>query len=123
MIFEIVMKENAISVKYVTHDLMLELLPIIDVFSMVLDNPNIPSEVSAYFKGFELVFNQFKDLMERHKVYEIKCNVGDSFDHNIHNGVEKVDTSCQGYPNNRIFAQDKAKGYVVTSHSLNKTQN
>ena len=85
-------KENAISVKYVTHDLMLELLPIIDVFSMVLDNPNIPSEVSAYFKGFELVFNQFKDLMERHQVSEINCKVNDKFDHNIHNGVEKVET-------------------------------
>ena len=29
-------KENAISVKYVTHDLMLELLPIVDVFSLKL---------------------------------------------------------------------------------------
>ena len=86
-------KENAISVKYVTHDLMLELLPIIDVFSMVLESPNIPSEVVAYFKGFELVFNQFKDLMERHSVSEINCKVGDKFDYNIHNGVEKVDTS------------------------------
>ena len=86
-------KENAISVKYVTHDLMLELLPIIDVFSMVLESPNIPSEVVAYFKGFELVFNQFKGLMERHAVSEIASKVGDSFDHNIHNGVEKVDTS------------------------------
>lgn len=85
-------KENEISVKYVTHDLMLELLPIIDVFSMVLESPNIPNEVSAYFKGFELVFNQFKDLMERHKVSEIICKVGDKFDHNIHNGVEKVET-------------------------------
>jgi len=89
-------KENAISVKYVTHDLMLELLPIIDVFSMVLESPNIPSEVVAYFKGFELVFNQFKDLMERHNVSEIKTCVGDKFDHNIHNGVEKVDTdNCE----------------------------
>ena len=86
-------KENAISVKYVTHDLMLELLPIIDVFSMVLESPNIPSEVVAYFKGFELVFNQFKDLMERHGVSDINSKVGDDFDHNIHNGVEKVDTS------------------------------
>ena len=72
-------KENAISVKYVTHDLMLELLPIIDVFSMVLESPNIPGEVVAYFKGFELVFNQFKDLMERHGVSDINAKVGDEF--------------------------------------------
>ena len=104
-------KENAISVKYVTHDLMLELLPIIDVFSMVLDNPNIPSEVSAYFKGFELVFNQFKDLMERHQVSEINCKLGDEFDHNIHNGVEKVETESEK-ENNQI-CQILQKGYKI----------
>ena len=104
-------KENAISVKYVTHDLMLELLPIIDVFSMVLDNPNIPSEVSAYFKGFELVFNQFKDLMERHQVYEINCKIGDTFDYNIHNGVETVETT-NSEENNQI-CEVLQKGYKI----------
>jgi molecular chaperone GrpE len=104
-------KENAISVKYVTHDLMLELLPIIDVFSMVLDNPNIPNEVSAYFKGFELVFNQFKDLMERHQVSEINCKVNDEFDHNIHNGVEKIETENKE-DDNRI-CQILQKGYKI----------
>jgi len=104
-------KENAISVKYVTHDLMLELLPIIDVFSMVLDNPNIPSEVSAYFKGFELVFNQFKDLMERHQVSEINCKVSDKFDHNIHNGVEKIETENEEEDNQ--ICQILQKGYKI----------
>ena len=104
-------KENAISVKYVTHDLMLELLPIIDVFSMVLDNPNIPSEVSAYFKGFELVFNQFKDLMERHQVSEISCKVGEKFDYTIHNGVEKVETENE--EENDQICQVLQKGYKI----------
>ena len=104
-------KENAISVKYVTHDLMLELLPIIDVFSMVLDNPNIPVEVSAYFKGFELVFNQFKGLMENHGVSEINCKVGDKFDYNFHNGVEKVDTS--NVEENDKICQVLQKGYKI----------
>lgn len=104
-------KENAISVKYVTYDLMEELLPIIDVFTMVLENPNVPSEVSAYFKGFELVFNQFKDLMERHGVSEINCKVGDKFDHNIHNGVEKVETN-NNEENDKI-CQILQKGYKI----------
>lgn len=104
-------KENAISVKYVTHDLMLELLPIIDVFSMVLDNPNIPSEVSAYFKGFELVFNQFKDLMERHQVSEINCKVGEKFDYTIHNGVEKIETDNK--EEHDQICQILQKGYKI----------
>ena len=104
-------KENTISIKYVTHDLMLELLPIIDVFSMVLDNPNIPVEVSAYFKGFELVFNQFKDLMERHEVSEINCKIGEKFDYTIHNGVEKVET--QNEEENDQICQILQKGYKI----------
>ena len=104
-------KENAVSVKYVTHDLMLELLPIIDVFSMVLDNPNIPSEVIAYFKGFELVFNQFKEMMERHQVSEISCKVGDSFDYTIHNGVEKIET--ENKDENDQICQILQKGYKI----------
>ena len=104
-------KENAISVKYVTYDLMLELLPIIDVFSMVLDNPNIPSEVSAYFKGFELVFNQFKDLMERHQVSAIYCKVGEKCDYTIHNGVEKIETDNK--EEHDQICQILQKGYKI----------
>lgn len=103
-------KENAIAVKYVTYDLMEELLPILDVFSMVLENENIPNEVKAYFKGFELVFNQFKQILDRHGVSEIKCQVGDEFDYNVHNGVEKIDAEdgeCD------TIAQVLQKGYKI----------
>ena len=103
-------KENAIALKYVTYDLMEELLPILDVFSMVLENDNIPHEVQAYFKGFELVFNQFKQILERHGVSEIACKIGDEFDYNIHNGVEKIDVEdgeCD------TVAQVLQKGYKI----------
>ena len=103
-------KENAIAIKYVTYDLMEELLPILDIFSMVLENDNIPSEVQAYFKGFELVFNQFKQILDRHGVSEIKCNIGDKFDHNIHNGVEKVEIEEGEHD---TIAQVLQKGYKI----------
>ena len=103
-------KENAIAIKYVTYDLMEELLPILDIFSMVLENNNIPSEVQAYFKGFELVFNQFKQILDRHGVSEIKCNIGDKFDHNIHNGVEKVEIEEGEHD---TIAQVLQKGYKI----------
>lgn len=103
-------KENAIAIKYVTYDLMEELLPILDVFSMVLDNDNIPNEVKAYFKGFELVFNQFKQILDKHGVSEIKCQVGDLFDYNVHNGVEKIDVEDG---ENDTIAQVLQKGYRI----------
>ena len=103
-------KENAIAVKYVTYDLMEELLPIVDVFSMVLDNENIPNEVKAYFKGFELVFNQFKQILDKHDVREIKCQVGDEFDYNFHNGVEKIEVE-EGETD--TIAQVLQKGYKI----------
>jgi molecular chaperone GrpE len=103
-------KENAIAIKYVTYDLMEELLPILDIFSMVLENENIPSEVQAYFKGFELVFNQFKQILDRHGVSEIKCSIGDKFDHNVHNGVEKVEIEEGEHD---TIAQVLQKGYKI----------
>ena len=103
-------KENAIALKYVTYDLMEELLPILDVFSMVLDNDSIPSEVKAYFKGFELVFNQFKQILDRHGVSEINCKVGDAFDYNYHNGVEKIDVEEGEHD---TIAQVLQKGYKI----------
>ena len=103
-------KENAIAIKYVTYDLMEELLPILDIFSMVLDNANIPDEVKAYFKGFELVFNQFKQILDRHGVSEIKCQEGDKFDYNIHNGVEKVEVEEGEHD---TIAQVLQKGYKI----------
>lgn len=84
-------KENAIAIKYVTYDLMEELLPIVDIFGMVLESSSVPDEVKAYFKGFELVFNQFKQVLDNHGVVEIVTKEGDKFDHNVHNGVEKIE--------------------------------
>ena len=103
-------KENAIAIKYVTYDLMEELLPILDIFSMVLDNANIPDEVKAYFKGFELVFNQFKQILDRHGVVEIPCKQGDPFDYNIHNGVEKVEIEEGEHD---TIAEVLQKGYKI----------
>ena len=103
-------KENAIAIKYVTYDLMEELLPILDIFSMVLDNANIPDEVKAYFKGFELVFNQFKQILDRHGVVEISCKQGDPFDYNIHNGVEKVEIEDGEHD---TIAEVLQKGYKI----------
>ena len=103
-------KENAIAIKYVTYDLMEELLPIVDIFGMVLDNSNVPDGVKAYFKGFELVYNQFKQVFDNHGVSEIITKEGDKFDHNIHNGVEKVEIEEGEHD---TIAQVLQKGYRI----------
>ncbi len=103
-------KENAIALKYVTYDLMEELLPIVDIFGMVLENTNVPDEVKAYFKGFELVFNQFKQILDNHGVVEIVTKEGDKFDHNVHNGVEKIEIEEGEHD---TIAQVLQKGYRI----------
>ena len=89
---------------------MEELLPILDIFSMVLENDNIPDEVKAYFKGFELVYNQFKQILDKHGVVEILAKQGDAFDYNIHNGVEKVEVEEGEHD---TIAQVLQKGYKI----------
>ena len=95
-------KENAISVKYVTHDLMLELLPIIDVFSMVLENPNVPNEVSKYSEDWVPIKNIMNGMIQLENGYYVIRNVtgmdtGFKF---IHKGdwkgsVEEVTAACE----------------------------
>ena len=57
-----------------------------------------------------MVFNQFKQILDRHGVSEIKCMVGDPFDHNFHNGVEKIEVE-EG--NHDTIAQVLQKGYRI----------
>lgn len=112
-------KENATSIKYVTYDLMLELLPLYDIFSMVLENKNVPSEVSAYFQGFQLVFNKFSQILEDNGVSEIKAKSGDKFDHNVHNGLESIEVEDEELDN--TINEVLLRGYKINDKVLRPT--
>lgn len=86
-------KENKTAIKYVKYDFMYELLQIYDVFAIVLESKKVPEELVAYFRGFEMLFEKLKQFFKANKVSEIVTNVGDKFDYNKHNAVEKETTT------------------------------
>ena len=76
------------SYKYRSFDLIERLLPILDSFHFAFSAQSNSKEVEAYKTGFEYIYIMFKKALEDEGATEIVPNVGDQFDHNIHNAVE-----------------------------------
>ena len=84
--------DNFRSLSYFKKDFVLELLPIIDIFETVLENKDVPQQVNAYLKGFEIILSQLKQFLELKGVEEIIIKDNSTFDYNLHNAIEKEET-------------------------------
>lgn len=84
--------ENRQIIKYQSQNVIEKILPSLDVFSMVIGNAdNLPTEVKSYVMGFDAVYRQLLQALESEGMNEIKCNIGDNFDHNIHYAMDTVE--------------------------------
>lgn len=110
-------KEKLEMAKYYTRDYMLELLPLYDIFSMVISNKNVAPEVAAYLKGFELVYAQFEQFFEKNGVKEIPTKLGEEYDPKMHNAIE---TESSEESENKIV-QIYQKGYMMHDKVLRPT--
>ncbi len=110
-------KEKLEMAKYYTRDYMLELLPLFDIFSMVISNKNVAPEVAAYLKGFELVYAQFEQFFEKNGVKEIPTKLGEEYDPTKHNAIE---TESSEESENKIV-QIYQKGYMMHDKVLRPT--
>ncbi len=88
-------------------DIIKELLPIIDNFERAEDNSE--ADFEAYKKGIDLIFTQFKTLLEKFEV-EAFGNEGDEFDPNFHSAVMTVEDENLG---ENVIAQVFSKGYKL----------
>ena len=110
-------KEKESAIKYYAQDFMLELLPLYDIFTMVLANKNVPPEVENYLKGFELVYAQFQAFLDRNGVTEIVTAIGEEYDPIKHSAieVEEVDEDV-----NKVL-HIYQKGYMYKDRVLRPT--
>ena len=88
-------------------DVIKELLPILDNFDRAVVNSEANFE--DYKKGIDLIFSQFKQLLEKNGV-ESYGEEGDTFDPNIHNAVMSVEDESLG---ENVIAQVFTKGYKL----------
>lgn len=84
-----------------------DLLPVIDNFERAAANSD--ADFDAYKKGIEMIFNQFKSILEKNSV-ESFGEEGEEFDPNFHSAVMTVEDDSLG---ENVIAQVFSKGYKL----------
>ena len=89
------------------------LADIVSSFLPVIDNLEKAAEAKTddenYKQGLELVLKQFKDVLTKFGVEEIKT-VGETFDPEVHEAVSSIQDETKG---EKEIVQDFRKGYKV----------
>lgn len=95
--------------RYAGEELVKDILPVIDNFERALDLQE--DKENPVLKGVELIYKQFKEVLEKHEVKEIEA-LGKPFDPNFHDAVMMVETD--EYEENTI-AEVLLKGYTYNT--------
>lgn len=106
-----VQKEKEELVKSTTERLITQFLVVVDDFERGLEcikNPN-SDEVKVFYSGVELIYKNFKSLLEQNGV-ESFSGFGADFDPNLHEAVAVEQTD--EHPPNRVIAE-LSKGYKL----------
>lgn len=97
---------------YVVSGVMEDLLPALDSFSMAMSNKEVWEKVDANWRmGIEYILKQFTEALEKNGVTEIETKEGDTFDPNMHQALETVETENENQ--NEKIAQVMQKGYKM----------
>jgi len=72
--------------------ILMELLEVVDNFERALEHDHENSDVGAFRKGMELIFNQIMDLLKKYDVKPIDA-LGKPFDPALHEAMMQVETT------------------------------
>lgn len=101
--------EHANSMKFMMQRFIEELLPVIDSFerSLAVENPS--EDVATFLKGYEMIYNQLKNVLAKEGVEAIDTK-DQEFDPNFHQAVmsEEVDGIAPG-----MIIEELQKGYKL----------
>ncbi|BDV03047.1 nucleotide exchange factor GrpE [Candidatus Hepatoplasma crinochetorum] len=68
--------------------LLQELIPTIDMFKRALNAKNISPEIENWLKGFEMIKNNFNQILEGIGVKEIEVKKGDEYNAKYHEAID-----------------------------------
>jgi len=106
-----------------TTDIIESFLPVIDNMELANQNVHKSQKIDDVLKGFELVYRQFNDVLEKIGVEPIEC-LDQDFDPEMHNAV--MHTEDDKYQENKVI-EEFQKGYTykgkVIRHSMVKVAN
>lgn len=92
--------------RYAGEQLIKDILPIIDNLERALDS--VDDKGSSLYQGVELIYKQFKTVLENHNVKAIEA-IGEPFDPNFHDAVMMVES--EELDENTV-AEVLLKGYI-----------
>ena len=67
-------------------------LPILDNFQRALSFANYSPEVKNFLLGFQMIMKNIETLFNEEGIKEISTKIGDTFDSDIHSGIEITET-------------------------------
>jgi len=105
-------KETEEKLKYANQKVILDFLTIIDNLEMAIFHIDSakPDALEALKEGVELTLKQFKDTLSKYGAKEIKTDIGDEFNPNLHDAM--MLDSDENYENNTI-TMVMQKGYTL----------
>lgn len=105
-------KETEEKLKYANQKVILDFLTIIDNLEMAIFHIDSakPDALKALKEGVELTLKQFKNTLSRYGAKEIKTDIGDAFNPNLHDAM--MLDSDKNYENNTI-TMVMQKGYTL----------
>lgn len=95
-------------IKYRAEGFVDKLLPVLETFQMALQLENVPDELKSYLIGFESVKNQIVSSLASEGISEIKPDIGDAFDSELHHALDVEE--CKPGKEDRI-AKVYSNGY------------
>ena len=99
-------KEKEMLYNSILSDIISSFLPVIDNLEKAAE---AKTEDENYKQGLELVLKQFKDVLTKFGVEEIKT-VGETFDPEVHEAVSSVQDDTKG---EKEIVQEFRKGYKI----------
>ncbi|MCP8304384.1 MAG: nucleotide exchange factor GrpE [archaeon] len=96
-------------VKYGNERLIVKLLDTVDDLERAVISCREAKDKEALLKGVEIVLKELKETLRKEGLEEIDA-VGDTFDPNLHDAVDKIETN--DYPTNTIVEEIR-KGYLL----------
>jgi len=98
-------------VKYATENLIAELAPVLDSFTMAFNNKEAWEKVDKNWRmGVEYIYSQFKNILEQHGFQEFDP-AGEVFDPMKHSALETVSVSDKTQDHKVIEVVQK--GYIL----------
>jgi molecular chaperone GrpE len=90
-------------------DIVAAFLPVVDNIERAVQASSKEADAASLKEGIDLVFRQFKEVMAKLGVEEIK-SLGEKFDPNLHNAVMHVEDPEYG---ESVIVEEFQKGYTL----------